>query len=149
MEERSEPPINRKSMPNDSLHITGIVPVYNAGNDLTLCLNSLIAAGQNPGDIILVDDASTDEAAVRCAAEFGTRLHRFEQGPNGPALALICVLGFGWLQYPLLSFFKRRHGWGFLFAASFMHATYYVYASVVFVGVKLQVMTERIIQRPA
>ena len=69
------------------IRITAIVPVYNAGTDLALCLQSLMAAGQSADNIILVDDASTDGAAQTCSREFGTRYHRFETGPNGPAKA--------------------------------------------------------------
>ncbi len=69
------------------LVITVIVPVYNAGYDLKRCLESLSVAGQQASDIILVDDASTDGAAEACAREYGTRYHRFDTGPNGPAKA--------------------------------------------------------------
>ena len=70
-----------------SLKIIVIVPVYNAGDDLARCLQSLVKAGQSVDDIILVDDASTDGAARACSNKFGTRYHRFERGPNGPAKA--------------------------------------------------------------
>jgi GT2 family glycosyltransferase len=69
------------------LAITVIIPVYNAGHDLKCCLQSLKSAGQQGCDIILVDDASTDGAAETCAREFAARYHRFETGPNGPAMA--------------------------------------------------------------
>ena len=63
------------------------MPAYNAGNDLARCLQSLTRAGQSAKDIIVVDDASTDGAAQACSSEFGTKYHRFELGPNGPAKA--------------------------------------------------------------
>jgi GT2 family glycosyltransferase len=45
-----------------------IVPTFNHADDATRCLGSLWSANPRPGKVLLVDDASTDDAVARIAA---------------------------------------------------------------------------------
>jgi glycosyltransferase involved in cell wall biosynthesis len=64
--------------------ISVIVPVRNSPKDLRLCLERLFASTYTNYEVIVVDDASTDETA-KVAVELGARLLRLEQrqGPAG------------------------------------------------------------------
>lgn len=53
--------------------IVVIVPAYNAQTTLAACLDSIIAAGFAPGDIVLADDGSND-ASRDIATERGVRI---------------------------------------------------------------------------
>lgn len=61
-----------------------IVPVYNAEQHLTYCLDSILGQSHHDLDIILVDDGSTDGSARICDsyAERDPRIHVIHQ-PNG------------------------------------------------------------------
>lgn len=62
-----------------------IIPCHNAAKTLRLCLASVFAQTAEPGEVIVVDDASADDSAA-IAAEFDCRVIR--QRPNrGPAAA--------------------------------------------------------------
>ncbi|GAB3222391.1 hypothetical protein GCM10027447_09240 [Glycomyces halotolerans] len=62
-----------------------IIPCHNAAKTLRLCLASVFEQTAPPGEVIVVDDAGTDESAA-IAAEFDCRV--IEQRPNrGPAAA--------------------------------------------------------------
>jgi GT2 family glycosyltransferase len=65
--------------------ISIIVPVYNNSRDLRECLSVLIASSFPDSEIIVVDDASTDDTAS-VAAEMGARVLRLETN-SGPATA--------------------------------------------------------------
>ncbi len=69
----------------DSTGITVIVPVYNQAGELTQCLTALRrGAGPDP-DIIVVDDASTDDSPG-AADRMGARVLRLSKN-SGPAAA--------------------------------------------------------------
>jgi glycosyltransferase involved in cell wall biosynthesis len=65
-----------------SLRVSVIVPVYNSAKALRECLSAL--AGSR-AEIIVVDDASTDDSAA-VAAEMGATVHRLAQN-SGPSAA--------------------------------------------------------------
>ena len=65
--------------------ISIVVPVYNSARDLRDCLSALVASCRAAAEIIVVDDASTDDSAS-VAAEMGARV--FRQPKNfGPSAA--------------------------------------------------------------
>ena len=65
--------------------ISVIVPVRNSPKELRLCLEHLSASTYASYEVIVVDDASTDESA-EVAVELGARLLRLDQR-HGPAQA--------------------------------------------------------------
>lgn len=72
-------------MASDSIPLSIIVPVYNNPGDLRECLTALAAQAPPEAEIIVVDDASTDETAA-VAARLGARVVRLEKN-SGPAAA--------------------------------------------------------------
>jgi hypothetical protein len=62
-----------------------IVPVYNNAPDLRECLSALIVASRPDAEIIVVDDASTDDTPA-IAAQLGTRVLQLANN-SGPAAA--------------------------------------------------------------
>ncbi len=72
-------------MPQSALCISIIVPVYNNPQDLAECLTALCAFPCPGCEIIVVDDASTDDTPA-VPRRFGTRVLRLEQN-SGPAAA--------------------------------------------------------------
>lgn len=77
-------------VPARPLRIVAIVPVHDGGDDIAACLDGLLAAGQPLGDILVVDDASTDDAARVACGERGVACERLVgdlPGPGGPARA--------------------------------------------------------------
>lgn len=69
------------------MKITTVVPVYNGGGELQLCIESLLASGQQPVDIILVDDGSSDGQAIAVSKTLGVKLLSLGPLPAGPARA--------------------------------------------------------------
>ncbi len=67
------------------VRISTIVPVYNSSRDLRECLGALQSSCVPRSEIIVVDDASTDDAAA-VAKEIGVRFVRMPQN-SGPAAA--------------------------------------------------------------
>jgi glycosyltransferase involved in cell wall biosynthesis len=66
------------------MQLSVIVPVHNGGEDLQKCLDALAISRRVPDELIVVDDASTDDAA-RQAHGRGVRV-LFQSGlPLGPA----------------------------------------------------------------
>jgi MoaA/NifB/PqqE/SkfB family radical SAM enzyme len=65
--------------------ISVVVPAYNAAPWLSLCVDSLLAQSRRPGEIIVVDDASTDDTA-EIAARLPVRLLRLPRN-TGAAYA--------------------------------------------------------------
>lgn len=65
--------------------ISIIVPVYNTGEPLKRCLDSLIAQTQPDLEILVVDDGSTDPKTVKLCDEFQENYpaHRVFHLPNG------------------------------------------------------------------
>jgi GT2 family glycosyltransferase len=68
---------------NDPLYISIIVPAYNAGGHLGECLDALLGSSSESCEIIVVDDASTDDTARIAQAKGVTVLRCPEQ--SGPA----------------------------------------------------------------
>lgn len=70
--------------------ISIIVPVYNTGNLLIDCVNSLIAQEYSPIEIILVNDGSTDERTLSICDEFAQKFNNIRvisQNNGGPSKA--------------------------------------------------------------
>lgn len=72
-------------MSQSTIDISVIVPVYNNAQDLAECLSALMAVPYPGAEIIVVDDASTDETPTM-PPQFGARLLRLMQN-SGPAAA--------------------------------------------------------------
>ena len=70
---------------DSSLRVSIIVPAHDNGDDLEKCLDALrTAAGE--AEIIVVDDASTDDTAARAKARGGVRVISLQRN-GGPAAA--------------------------------------------------------------
>jgi GT2 family glycosyltransferase len=67
------------------MHLSVIVPVYNNPQDLRECLSALIASSCPGSEIIVVDDASTDDTPS-IAAQMGVQVLRLAKN-SGPAAA--------------------------------------------------------------
>ncbi|HEY7648341.1 MAG TPA: glycosyltransferase family 2 protein [Methylomirabilota bacterium] len=72
-------------MASDALSLSMIVPVYNNPGDLRECLSTLAGQFTPDMEIIVVDDASTDDTAS-VASGLGARVIRLEKN-SGPAAA--------------------------------------------------------------
>lgn len=66
--------------------ISVIIPVFNGGEDLALCLQGVYSSHDVNFECIVVDDASTDGRAAELAKRFGARLIR-QPSQQGPARA--------------------------------------------------------------
>jgi hypothetical protein len=69
----------------DDLRVSVIIPNHNKARTLRACLGSVLAQSHPPADIIVVDDASTDDSR-QIIREFPVRLICFEAN-RGPAAA--------------------------------------------------------------
>ena len=67
-----------------SLSLSVVIPVHNGGADLKMCLDALLNSTRQPDEVIIVDDASTDES-VKLASRYGTVLSSQSEAPVGPA----------------------------------------------------------------
>ena len=72
-------------MPSNSTYISIIVPAYNNSQDLLECLSALTASSTPNSEIIVVDDASTDDTHL-IATRTGVRVIRLTEN-SGPASA--------------------------------------------------------------
>jgi glycosyltransferase involved in cell wall biosynthesis len=70
---------------SNAIRLSIIVPVYNNPQDLRECLSALIASSNPASEIIVVDDASTDDTAS-VATQMGARVLRLAKN-SGPAAA--------------------------------------------------------------
>jgi GT2 family glycosyltransferase len=68
-----------------SVSISIVVPVYNGGDDLLECLSALERGTSADTEILVVDDASTDDAPLRAAARRVRVLTRTANGGPGAA----------------------------------------------------------------
>ncbi len=66
--------------------VSVIVPVYNGGSAFVRCLDALASLAPRPGEIIVVDDGSTDDSRMR-AQQAGVRVLQTERAHSGPASA--------------------------------------------------------------
>jgi predicted glycoside hydrolase/deacetylase ChbG (UPF0249 family) len=66
--------------------VSVIVPCYNGAALVRRCLDSVFAQTLKPGEVIVVNDGSTDNSA-QIVAEYGSRVRYFEQTNQGPATA--------------------------------------------------------------
>jgi glycosyltransferase involved in cell wall biosynthesis len=65
--------------------VSVIIPAYNAGESLTLCLEALSSSTSPPLEVVVVDDGSTDDTRARAAA-FGVKVLT-TGGRRGPGFA--------------------------------------------------------------
>ena len=72
-------------MPDEQIRLSVIIPAYNAACDLRECLSAIKHASPAGVEIIVVDDASTDDTAA-VAGRMGVRVLRLEKN-SGPAAA--------------------------------------------------------------
>ncbi|MGH8068031.1 MAG: glycosyltransferase family 2 protein [Candidatus Entotheonellia bacterium] len=79
--------MNRDASPGvgAATRISIIVPAYNNSRELVECLTALIASADQWSEIIVVDDASTDDTPA-VAVQMGARVVRLEKN-SGPAAA--------------------------------------------------------------
>lgn len=68
------------------MKLSVVIPVHNGGRRLRRCLESLGASRRPPDEILVVDDASTDQSA-RIASSGGAKVLTLSGGPHGPAFA--------------------------------------------------------------
>ncbi len=66
--------------------ISVIIPVYNGARHLAAALESALAQTMPPGEILVVDDGSSDDSAL-IACSFGPPVHLLRQPNCGPAAA--------------------------------------------------------------
>jgi glycosyltransferase involved in cell wall biosynthesis len=72
---------------SDDITLSVVVPVYNGGSQLELCLDALLASDARPLEIIVVDDCSTDASATtKACALLGVEVVRLDERA-GPAAA--------------------------------------------------------------
>ena len=66
-----------------------IIPVHNAEQYLPGCLDSILAAGLEGAEVLLIDDGSTDRSGALCRkyAENHPYIRQFSQGNLGPSAA--------------------------------------------------------------
>jgi glycosyltransferase involved in cell wall biosynthesis len=81
-------PARRKSGPSlaESFPLTAIIPAFNAAATLPAALDALLANDLDHVEVLVVDDASTDETPVVAARYREVRVVRLE-GRGGPAAA--------------------------------------------------------------
>jgi GT2 family glycosyltransferase len=63
-----------------------VIPVHNGGDSLRRCLAALATSGRPPDEVVVADDASTDESAA-VAGSLGAQVISLPDGPRGPAVA--------------------------------------------------------------
>jgi len=63
-----------------------IIPVHNGGEELRRCLQAVMSSATRPGEVIVVDDASTDGSGD-VARRAGAQVVRLSAPPRGPAFA--------------------------------------------------------------
>jgi glycosyltransferase involved in cell wall biosynthesis len=69
---------------SQSINLSVVIPVHNGGGDLKTCFEALLSSTRQPDEIIIVDDASTDDS-VELASHYGTVISSQSQLPVGPA----------------------------------------------------------------
>jgi glycosyltransferase involved in cell wall biosynthesis len=82
------PPALDESSPGakPGARLTVIIPVHNGAEELGPCLEALLRSDTRPGQVIVVDDASTD-GSREVAQRHGVRNIRLSSPPRGPAFA--------------------------------------------------------------
>ena len=68
------------------MKLSVVIPVHNGGDDLRRCLEALLDSTRPPDELIIVDDASTDESA-ELASKLGLLVPSHSRDPIGPARA--------------------------------------------------------------
>lgn len=88
---QSEPRTSTPTFVSDNPEVSIIIPVFNHANYTALCLQSIAEAGiRRQFEIIIVDDASTDETSDLLAAYVGLRVLR---NPSNMGFLRSCNLG--------------------------------------------------------
>jgi glycosyltransferase involved in cell wall biosynthesis len=68
------------------MKLTVIIAVHNGGVEFGRCLQGLMRSQTRPDEVIVVDDASTDDSA-EVARRYGAQVVRLSPPPHGPAFA--------------------------------------------------------------
>ena len=89
-------------------HVTVIIPAYNAGRTITAALQSVFSQTYRDYEVIVVDDGSTDDTALRIA-EWGDRVTCVRQLNGGPASARNAALRHS--RGPLVAFLDADDVW--------------------------------------
>ena len=76
----------RNPMRRSSPRISVIIPVHNGGDEFCRCLEALAGSIRPPDELIIVDDASTDDSSG-LARPYGAQIISLPDGPHGPARA--------------------------------------------------------------
>src|SRR5918996_706116 len=66
------------------MKLSVVIPVHNGGNDLRKCLVALTNSTRQPDELIIVDDASTDQSP-EVASRLGILVPSQARYPIGPA----------------------------------------------------------------
>lgn len=72
---------------NEHELVSVIIPAYNASRYLAAAIESVLTQGDQPLELIVVDDGSTDDTA-QVAQNFGSAIHYVHQPNGGIAVAL-------------------------------------------------------------
>jgi len=67
------------------VNLSAVIPVHNGVENLRLCLEALAKSARPPDEVIVVDDASTDDSAA-VAQKHGAHVLRLPGPPRGAAL---------------------------------------------------------------
>src|SRR5216684_1906852 len=139
MESAAHRLLTRPEMRTDQMpEVTVIIPAYNAGRTISAALQSVFAQTYRNYEVIVVDDGSTDDTAMR-VRECGNRVQHIRQANAGPGRArnegirraagrLIAFLDADdvWLPRKLqlqVDYFERFPGTGLLHTATIVSRT--------------------------
>jgi glycosyltransferase involved in cell wall biosynthesis len=68
------------------MKLSVVMPVYNGGEELRVCLQAVMGSTRPPDEVVVVDDGSTDDSAA-VAAACGALVLQLDGPPQGPARA--------------------------------------------------------------
>ena len=70
------------------MQVSVVIPMYNAASTIVTCIESCLSQSVSVKEIIVVDDASTDESSAMVEAHFGNKVSLIKLSENaGPSIA--------------------------------------------------------------